>query len=886
MFTSLCAHGLRARPPSARLFSVLFSVSIRRCFFLFAVVLLPALTGCKGILQSEGSVEVLDYADTPYSLQGATVRLFRLTPASVLSSESRVTIGVGRITNENGQVTLYARKAALRDEQWYGIEVRCPRRARSNCEVTMPLHTVLSGAQVKAGDWKITALTEAAFHKVGYGVAAGFTPDEIQQVLDDAAHTLLANPADADYEDLLAWDPADAAALRRPGPLAQLNIALSDGITTNALKLLIQEWSAALQGSLGVGSYSESVSTLAVDDGYAYLGRNLRPGGEGSPGLDVIDVRDPLHPIRVGSWLFGYSQNAVGLALQDKRVYLADSNPPESPMDPNSRGTLYIFGVHNPEEPNRVGELELPEPPSDVAVAGDYAYVTQITSNRVQVVDVSNAAYPGAVSNLVIANGARKLFVADNRLWVLGDNGLTIVNIDNPLVPVQIGALPLTGGAHAFALAGNVAYAGSSVGSGAVLHVVDVSTQSAPVLVTSVDLNAASNGALPSIRSIQVDGNSAYVAGGGVHRIDLSDPLAPRWARGLALGGLYGADELVLADGLIYAASGSDGFRILNGSALIPMPVLAGQLDVAGLSAKTVASEEAIFSPVPEEGISIFSLADPLAPEFLTLYYERQSTYPMVVSGSLAYLGDVEYGAIQVMDVSNPANPFELPAHLRLDENQEELFGMSSLAVAGHYAFATWGFRIEDPDTYEDIPVGGLFVVDVQSTDDFTILSHVPFTDHASSVAAAGDYAYVIVSGRQLNVVDISNPQTPVVTGSVTLPETVQSIALADDFVYAASGTGGVQVVNVSDPAKPRLARVVDTAGYAAVIAIADGYAYVADGPTGVLALDLADPASPAIIGNAEVRANVYTLFVQHDLVYAVTPLGLDILKKPGLASD
>ncbi|HVK99575.1 MAG TPA: hypothetical protein VM553_07185, partial [Dongiaceae bacterium] len=571
---------------------------------------------------------VLNNVDAPYSVQGAMVELFRLTRASVLPGESRSVVGVGRITNEDGLVTLYARTAALKDEQWYGIEARCPLRAQSNCELAMPVHMVLSGAQVKAGDWKITALTEVAFHKVAYGAAAGFTPEEIQQVLDDAALTLLADPAGANYDDLLAWDPTDAAALRRSGLLAQLNIALGDGITVNALKLLIQEWNATFKSSVSVASY-EFVSDVVLDDGYAYLGRSHEPGDRGWPGLDVVDVRDPLQPIKVGNWTFNNTQNVAGLAIQDKRVYLVDPNPPEQAMESDSRGMLFIFGIYDPTEPHRVGEVELPESPSDVAVAGDYAYVTQTATNRVQVVDVSNAASPVRVSSLAIANGARKLFIADNRLWVLGDKGLTIVNIENPLALVRTGALSLTGGAQAFALAGNVAY----VSTGAVLHVVDVSAPNAPARVNSVDLSAESNGTLQSIRSIQIDGSSAFVGGiGGVHRIDLSDPLTPRWARGLVPEGRGGVEELVLADGLIYAANGAGGFRILDGSALIPTPVLAGQLDVeGGLSPTTVASEHAIFSPVPEDGITIFSLDDPLAPVFLTKYYERQSTSPMVV---------------------------------------------------------------------------------------------------------------------------------------------------------------------------------------------------------------------------------------------------------------
>lgn len=855
---------------------------VRHSFILLMMVLLTALAGCK-VVQSEGRVQVLDYSDTPYAVQGAKVTLFRLTPATALPGGPRSTVGVGRIADDDGGVTLYVRESALNDGQWYGIEVRCPARAqRGRCELVTPLHAVVSGAMVNSGGWQVTALTEVAFHEVAYGVAAGFEPAEIRQVLDNTAHKLLASPDDPDYDDLLAWDPQDSTALRRPEPLTQLNIALGDGITTNALKLLIQQWTAVRVGGLRLGEIGdEAVESidLALQGRYAYVARG---GARNTNGLDVIELNDPQRPVRVAKWdLPGYERLSA-LALQDDTVFLTGNTYSDGYV-----GVLRVINVQDPLRPDSRCDLELPEFVTDVAVAGRYVFVTQQSTNRVQTVDLvtvldEGVEIPGcgAVgSGLTIANGAQKLQVAGNRLWALGTEGVTILNIDDPVAPVLVGELPLAGGALALALADNLAYVGDAAG---VMHVVDISTESAPVLLASVDMRSASGESLRNIQSIQLSGANAYVAGGwmsGVHRIDLSDPLAPQWVKGIQLD--RNSTELALAHGLIYSASNS-GLQIVSGEALLSTPVLAGQLDVpGGLSDKTVASARGAFSPRSED-IMVISLDQPRVPTLLAEYF-WSNVACTALSGSYAYFGTESGAGVRVVDVSDPAVPIELSiANFDVDE----LFGMRSVAAAGQNIYVSWGFFKDDSDTGQTYRAGGLYVFDARNITDVVLAAHLPFPGHASALAAAGQYAYVVVEGRQFNVVNATDLQAPVVMGSVILPATVETMVMVGDFAYAASGDGGVQVIDVSDPTRPRLVRVVDTAGSAAFIAVADGYAYVADGPGGVLALDLADPANPAIIGNIDVRDSVRTLFVQHDLVYPVTSQGLDVLKKPDLASD
>src|SRR5688572_32306102 len=202
-------------------------------FFLLAIVLLPTLTGCGGSVRSEGTVVLQDEAGTPYSFAEATATLSPLQPALVIPGQTPTEIGVGTVADDGTTVTLRARRSAIRDARFYLIEIKCPANAPDDeCAVDTPLHAVITGTQLRAGGWQATVLTEAAYQNATYAVAVDYAGAQIQQVLDNAAAALLTVPASdtaADYGDLLAWNPTDTTAVRRPGQLADFNAALAAG---------------------------------------------------------------------------------------------------------------------------------------------------------------------------------------------------------------------------------------------------------------------------------------------------------------------------------------------------------------------------------------------------------------------------------------------------------------------------------------------------------------------------------------------------------------------------------------------------------------------------------------------------------------------------------
>lgn len=834
---------------------------IRKMIWLLVGITL--LAGCK--LQTQGSIDLRDSAGEPYSFAGAAVTLFPLNAAAVMPGQSRVVLATGTVAPDGGTVTLTANRNVVRDSRLYAVEFTClPNVPDDGCDVATPVHVVLTQTDLKAGGWRATALTEAAFHAVSYGAAARFSAADMQQVLDETAQALLALP----YQDLLSWNPDDTTALRRPDQLAPFSTALAEGIANNDLKQRVQQW---LSPSVTAWKPSalEFIRDLVITDPYVFL---LRVGGsDNASGLNILDVQNPQSPVLVST--LGFSRLEIGneLERQGDSIYVVTDDRS------SSRGTLRIVNVSDPLHPVLVGSLPMEGNALSLAVDGDYAYVVEsyfgFSSgfNGVRVVDIRTPQLPALVASLEMPANQGKLVKSGSHLFVSGYGGLSIVDVSNPLTPVLAGELLRQYGG-ALAVAGDNVFLRHDDAS---LDVVDVSNVAAPTLLTTLDMDwANSDSTFGPIESILIEGNDAYIAFGGLglHRVDISDPAAPRWAG--SLDNPDGVNSAVaLLNGLAFVATGTAGLRILDANALHRNPVLAGSLDLPGrLTAQTVANPLAAYSPILGFGISIIDLWHPRAPELATTY--AGWTQQVSLAGRYAYLAD--FTAFHVLDTFNPWAPVALPGVINMDERGFRY--LIALDVAGDYAYVT-GAAEGGNDA------GRLAVIDIRDPQLPILSGQLNLPGIPGEVVVQDDRAYVVVADTKLQVVDLQNPLQPLLAGSLNLPCTANFLAAADDHVYVACGDGGVQILDVSDSTTPTLAATVDTAGSASGISLEDRFAYVADAVGGIVMIDITNPTAPVVIGNAAVRGSARGAFVQNGLLYVSTSAGLDVLKKPRVAA-
>lgn len=245
------------------------------------------------------------------------------------------------------------------------------------------------------------------------------------------------------------------------------------------------------------------------------------------------------------------------------------------------------------------------------------------------------------------------------------------------------------------------------------------------------------------------------------------------------------------------------------------------------------------YAYVAAGGLQVLDISDPAHPRRVggrlasgSIPGVTVSGNGVVVSGNYAYVVSSFYangqssGALDVMDISDPANPTLFGRY--------EMSEPNGVALSGQYACVAWS--------------GGLLVIDVSNPANPRFVASYRSTNYcARSVAVSGNLAYLGSCGGSdgLQVIDISDPANPLRIGGYDGPD-VQHVALAGNYAFLA-GNGGMIVLEVSDPTNPQWVGAYST-GDAADLAVSGGYAYVT-GADGFVILDVSQPPIPRRVG-------------------------------------
>ena len=148
-------------------------------------------------------------------------------------------------------------------------------------------------------------------------------------------------------------------------------------------------------------------------------------------------------PELLGRWPFG---PATTVAVSGSFAYVG------------SGAALLVVDVSTPDSPQLLGDVVLPEPVFEIAVAGSHAYVANFRAG-LRVVDISVPSAPVEVGFLDTPGHAVGVSVAGDYAFVADFSaGLRVIDISVSSAPVEIGFLDTPGYANGVAVAGSIAY--------------------------------------------------------------------------------------------------------------------------------------------------------------------------------------------------------------------------------------------------------------------------------------------------------------------------------------------------------------------------------------------------------------------------------------------
>ncbi len=197
---------------------------------------------------------------------------------------------------------------------------------------------------------------------------------------------------------------------------------------------------------------------------------------------------------------------------------------------------LRIFDIMSPEGPRQLGTWHSGHRIDEIAADGRYAFVGG--ADGLWVLDLTNPSLPLEIGRLDVAFGRVNEFeVEDAYLYAAGNAGLSIIDVRNPNAPVEAGWIEMEG-IDGLAVVRQTVYVtvwGLNYSPSHSLHIIDASDRSHPVVLAS-----AKGVEYPF--DVVVRDHQAYVATPyGLVQYDVTNPRSPRKLWYLGQGGVVAA---------------------------------------------------------------------------------------------------------------------------------------------------------------------------------------------------------------------------------------------------------------------------------------------------------------------------------------------------------
>ncbi|HEV7121357.1 MAG TPA: prepilin-type N-terminal cleavage/methylation domain-containing protein [Candidatus Paceibacterota bacterium] len=246
-----------------------------------------------------------------------------------------------------------------------------------------------------------------------------------------------------------------------PGACAQLQVIDPHSVPPQRISFLQIPTALPAHAVLASGATAPG-NAISYHAGYAYLGLGKTAQGQE---LQIIDVRDPLHPHRVAGAQIGRGVNAIAVNEQDAYVGTDDN-------DATGKAVI-AFDISDTANPLVESSYRFPGAGfvRALAVSGTHLFSgrTFAAGNSEEFTLLDRSATTSLsrvggsdIGTAALRQGAYALLIRDFMAFILADHQLISMNVINPSALAAYAALPLPHGtATSMACRENTLYIGS-----------------------------------------------------------------------------------------------------------------------------------------------------------------------------------------------------------------------------------------------------------------------------------------------------------------------------------------------------------------------------------------------------------------------------------------
>ena len=493
---------------------------------------------------------------------------------------------------------------------------------------------------------------------------------------------------------------------------------------------------------------------------------------------------------------------------------------------------LEIFTLEQPTKPVRIGEIATPGQAQTVAVDGDTAYVADGDAG-VHLIHISQPTAPRIVKTCRLAfpsaiRHARGVQVHEGNIYVLdSEQGLLVFdrqNLHNAPTPRFRRSFRTAGTPLDVSFKDNTIYLSDDRRG---LYILNPSPFGnfvlqgiAPILAVAHDISTAA------------DASYAYVAGGNLRIVDVSDALQPETISSLDTPGL--ATGIQAHNSTVYLTDRQAGLHIIDvrnpqqPQRITTQPTFGNAIDMALWVPQAWANPEAsplhlVYIADGKGGIQTIDTNSSESPQWLNRY---------VSSGIAQGLDIVEKeDGTRTVYVANGAGGLKtLELTTPYDGTLTQTMPLPDSATR---------IRVQDGHGFVATQTG-MFIVNMSA---HTIVAQIPTASPVSDIALHEGYAYLCA--ESLIVVDIQVPQQSRIVSRRDMRGSAYRIAFNTSHAYVAALEGGMHIFDITEPATPRPIANYTSQGNVTGVALAAERAYVLDSRVGVAVLDISEPTQP-----------------------------------------
>jgi hypothetical protein len=508
---------------------------------------------------------------------------------------------------------------------------------------------------------------------------------------------------------------------------------------------------------LGLGSTGEGIATSGT---YAYV-------AAGDAGFKIYNIATPSAPVQVASIdSLAYCESVV---ISQPYAYIAANTTS------NFQGRSFIIDISTPENPvYKSTIMGYGGYHQYMNVRSGYAFICDYNEG-LQVINVSDVTNPTNVTTVPSGYRTASIIFDGNYGYIaVGDSGMAIYNVVNPVSPSFVTKIQTTGRA-AFVSYGAITIGGTPTGHIFVanrnpapgISAINVSNPAAPVTSAFLAALAAAPGI--AYTPFYSDGK-VYVAYGsaGLRIIDVSFPTSPTLLSTLALGG--DSRAVVVSGNYAYVAARDSGVHIIDvTNAASPVKIKT----IKTPRARGVAIGGTIlYVAASDSGMGLIDISDPT--NALLISYTGSSVYGENVTVDGNIVGLTDYDQIAFYDAATPTDL------VKKGSTESLRIGNEGFAIDGDFVY------VPDGDSLKIFSIANIISP--------TLVSKIWTGGYGYTCAIAGNYCYVASEATGVRAINISNPASPIEDGYYDFVAQSRGVTADGKYVYVAEKADGLTI--------------------------------------------------------------------------------------------